>query len=92
MDITLTPKSEELIRQKMSNGRYASASELVEAAVLLLDERDRWEYLRSMLLEAEQQTREGRVLQWTPELRRTLRQQAEAKAQQGIPPNPDVCP
>jgi antitoxin ParD1/3/4 len=92
MDITLTPKSEELIRQKMSNGRYASASEVVEAAVLLLDERDRFEYLRGLILEAEEDIESGRTLEWTPELQRQLRREAEEMMRRGIPPDPDVCP
>jgi putative addiction module CopG family antidote len=92
MDIRLTPKSEELIRQKMSNGRYASASEVVEAAVLLLDERDRFEYLRGLILEAEEDIESGRTLEWTPELHRQLRREAEEMMRRGIPPDPDVCP
>jgi putative addiction module CopG family antidote len=92
MDIRLTPKSEELIRQKMSNGRCASASEVVEAAVLLLDERDRFEYLRGLILEAEEDIESGRTLEWTPELHRQLRREAEEMMRRGIPPDPDVCP
>jgi antitoxin ParD1/3/4 len=92
MAITLTPRAEALIRQKVANGLYASADEVIEAAVMLLDERDRFERLRASLLEAEAQTREGKVVEWTPEFRRQLRQEAEEMARQGIPADPDVCP
>ncbi|MBA3450287.1 MAG: type II toxin-antitoxin system ParD family antitoxin [Chloroflexia bacterium] len=93
MDITLTPKAEAVIRQKVASGSYASADEAVEAAVMLLDESDRLQHLRSLLREAERETREGKVLEWTPQLRRQLRQDAELMARQGIAPNPhDIQP
>jgi hypothetical protein len=89
MDITLTPRAEAVIKEKVDSGLYASAD---EAAVLLLDERDRYEHLRTSLLEAGQQTPDGKVVAWTPELRRELRQEAEEMVAQGIPPDPDLCP
>ena len=92
MDVTLTPKAEAVIRQKVASGAYGSADQAVEAAVMLLDERDRLDHLRVLLLEAEQQTRDGAVVEWTPELRSRLRHEAVAMARQGIPPDPDVCP
>lgn len=92
MEITLTPEAEAVVRQKITDGRFASAAEVVEAAVTLLDERDRLEYLRHLLDEAEQQVKEGRTLEWTPELRQRLREEAAAMVRQGIQPDPDVCP
>mgnify|MGYP000141381499 CR=1 FL=1 len=92
MEITLKPETEALIRKKIADGRYESASEVVATAVFLLDEQDRRDYLRSLMLTAEQQTRDGKVLDWTPELRQGIRERAEFKAQQGIAPNLDVCP
>ena len=92
MEITLTPETEAVIRKKVADGRFASAGEVIEAAVTLLDERDKLEYLRGLLREAEEQTRQGKILEWTPELRRRLREEAEEMVRLGIPPNPDVCP
>lgn len=92
MDIMLTPKTEALIRKKVADGRFESAAEVVEAAVLLLDEEDRRGYLRSLLREAEQQTRNGDVLTWTPELERQLLLEADELDRLGIPIDPDVCP
>jgi antitoxin ParD1/3/4 len=48
MNINLTPQLEELVRQKVSSGRYTSASEVVREALRLMDEHDR---LRTMKLE-----------------------------------------
>jgi putative addiction module CopG family antidote len=92
MEIMLTPESEAVVRQKVADGRFASATEVVEAAVLLLDERDRMEYLRGLLLEAEQEVREGKTIEWTPELRQRLREEAAEQNRQGVPLDPDVCP
>ena len=48
MNINLTPKLEELVRQKVSSGRYTSASEVVREALRLMEEQDR---LRAVKLE-----------------------------------------
>lgn len=41
MNISLTPKLEELVKQKVETGLYNSASEVIREALRLLDERDR---------------------------------------------------
>ncbi len=92
MAMTLPPNAAAKIQQKVASGLYANADEAIEAAVLLLDEWDRLRHLRASLIEAEEQTRAGHVAEWTPELRRRLREQAEAMQRQGIEPDPDVCP
>jgi antitoxin ParD1/3/4 len=92
MEITLTPEAEAVVRQKVSDGRFASAAEVVEAAVRLLDTRDRYEYLRGLILAAEQEVQDGKVVEWTPELHRQWRHEAEERAHEDLPLDPDVCP
>lgn len=92
MEITLPPKVEALIRDKVSNGAYESASDLVATAVLRLDAQDRLERLRSLLREGELDFEQGNVVKWTPELHRQWRQEAEEMVRQGVAPDPDVCP
>jgi putative addiction module CopG family antidote len=92
MDVTLTPKTEAVVRQKVADGRFASPDDVIEAAVLLLDERDRLDYLRGLLLEAEQQVVEGKTVEWSPELHRQWRHEAEERIRQGLSPDPDVWP
>lgn len=92
MIITLSPRAEAMIQERLESGQYASADEVIEAAVTLLEARERFERLRASLIEAEEQTREGKLLEWTPELRQRLREEAAAMVRQGIPPDPDVCP
>ena len=41
MNVSLTSKLEELIREKVDSGFYGSASEVVREALRLLDQRDR---------------------------------------------------
>jgi len=46
MNISLTPTLEGMIRQKVKEGRYLSASEVVRDALRLLDESDHLRQLR----------------------------------------------
>ena len=46
MNVTLTPQLEELVRAKVSSGRYTSASEVVREALRLLEEQDRLREVR----------------------------------------------
>lgn len=69
MDITLSPEAAATLRRKVADGKFASADDAIEAAVTLLEAQDRFERLRASLIEAEEQTEAGQVLDWTPELR-----------------------
>ncbi len=48
MNIILTPQLEEMIRQKVDSGMYNSASEVVQDALRLMDEKD---FLRATKLD-----------------------------------------
>ena len=41
MNVSLTPRLEELVQQKVAGGLYNSASEVIREALRLLEERDR---------------------------------------------------
>ena len=57
LNINLTPQLEDLVRRKVSSGRYNSASEVVREALRLMEARDE---LRSAKLEQlRQDVREG---------------------------------
>ncbi len=53
LNVSLTPKLEELIKTKVSSGMYNSASEVVREALRLLDERDRIAEIRLETLREE---------------------------------------
>lgn len=61
MSVTLTPQLEARIRERIDSGRYSDASEVVEEALRLLEEREQaqLEHLRSLLHEALEQARQG---------------------------------
>jgi len=46
MNISLTPQLETLVKNKVGSGLYGSASEVIQEALRLLEERDRLRYLR----------------------------------------------
>ncbi|MCA9774546.1 MAG: type II toxin-antitoxin system ParD family antitoxin, partial [Myxococcales bacterium] len=46
MNVSLSPKLESLIQEKVTSGLYASASEVVREALRLLEERDRLREIR----------------------------------------------
>lgn len=45
MNVSLTPELETLIHDKVNNGRYTSASEVVREALRLMEERDQMQEL-----------------------------------------------
>jgi antitoxin ParD1/3/4 len=53
MNISLTPKLEDLVKRKVESGLYGSASEVMREALRLLEERDRLHALRLEELRAE---------------------------------------
>jgi antitoxin ParD1/3/4 len=67
MSVSLPPDVEAIVSSHVSNGDYASAAEMVSAAIRLLDRRKREknrqvEKLRSMLQEAIDQADRGELL------------------------------
>ena len=46
LNVNLTPKLEKLVRQKVSSGRYNSASEVVREALRLMEAQDELRTLR----------------------------------------------
>jgi antitoxin ParD1/3/4 len=40
MNISLSPRLEQLVRQKVASGFYDSSNQVIEAALFLLEERD----------------------------------------------------
>jgi antitoxin ParD1/3/4 len=83
MNINLTPQLEELVRQKVSSGRYNSASEVIREALRLMEEQDR---LRTAKLEQLRQDisegfQSGPVTPWkVEEMKRDGRKRLAARA------------
>ena len=46
MNVSLTPELEKIVAERVTSGRYASASEVIREALRLLEERDQLNQLR----------------------------------------------
>jgi len=93
MNVSLTPQLETLIRQKVETGRYYNASEVVREALRLLDDQDRRDdWLRSKIAIAEQQVRDGNVVEDSDEMWDAIDREVDERIRRGDRPNPDVCP
>lgn len=66
MNVSLTPELEQFVQEKVSTGRYHSASEVVREALRLLEERDglrqvRIQTLREQVTKGVEQARRGEL-------------------------------
>lgn len=60
MNVSLTPKLEALVREKVASGMYNNASEVVREGLRLIDQRDqKLEKLRSLIREGFDQVDRG---------------------------------
>lgn len=92
MIVELTPQLESVIRKKVESGRYASASEVLEDALQLMEDRDRIERLRAAIASADAQFANGEYTVWTEHSMQRLLQEAEEEERQGVPICEDVLP
>jgi antitoxin ParD1/3/4 len=90
MSIQLSPQVEALIWEQVDSGRYATAEEVIEAAVRLLDQRD--QQLQQLRAKIQIGLNSGEGIEWTPELMEQLSREADEMYRRGEQPDPDVCP
>lgn len=92
MIVTRPPQLQALIQQQVDSGRFASAEEVIEAAVRLLDERERLARLRAAIAVGDEQIARGQVVEWTPDFMDRLLAEADEADRQGLPISEDVRP
>lgn len=93
MNVSLTPKLEELIQNKVESGYYNNASEVVREALRLLETRDRrLTWLRAQMADSLEQVQRGEVYEVTDEFWADLDREVDERLARGEVPNPDVCP
>ena len=90
MSVTLTPRAESLIRQKIAAGPYRSADEVIEEALQALDERDRLARLRAAIAIGDAKLARSEVIPYTSELMDEIEREAEEAFQRGEQPRADV--
>lgn len=92
MSVILTPQIEAMIRERVASGRYTNASEVMQEALRLLEEREQLEHLRSLLAVGLEQLDRGEFVEFTPDYMKDLHQRAQEALRRGDKPKPDVCP
>ena len=92
MNVSLTPRLEAMIREKVDSGMYNNASEVVREALRLLEQHDRERRLREELAIGVEQIERGETVRWNAELLEKLKRQSEAAAAAGKPMSDAVIP
>jgi antitoxin ParD1/3/4 len=93
MSISVPADLEERIREKVESGQYDDPSEVIRAAMRLLDTRDRKLHeLRALVAEGLASIERGEGREWTPELMEEIDREADEMIRLGLPPDPNVCP
>jgi len=93
MNINFPSVDETYIKQKVDDGFYSNATELVRDAVRHLREADeqRQAWLAAVQVGDDQIAR-GEYRPYTPELFEEIKRNARDKVKRGHQPNPDVLP
>ncbi len=93
MAIQIPADVEARIQQKVAEGFFPDADEVIREAMRLLDEQEReLEELRAKLQIGLDQLDRGEGIPFTPELMAKIRLEAAERYRRGERPNPDVCP
>jgi antitoxin ParD1/3/4 len=90
--LTLSPRIEALIKEKVASGQYADANEVVSEGLRLLEERDRLERLRAEIAIGFEEIERGECVPWTPDLMERLMREAEEDERNGVPIDDAVLP
>ncbi|MDQ3654885.1 MAG: hypothetical protein M3457_07395 [Chloroflexota bacterium] len=83
MALQLNLKNQARITELLEHGDYPDADTVVEQALELLAERERFLELRAMIAAGVEEVAKGKVVEFTPERREALWQAAIFQAEQG---------
>ncbi len=82
MALQLSSKNQARITELLEHGDYPDADTVVERALELLSERERFVELKAMIAAGVEQVAQGKVVEFTPERRQALWQAAIDQAEQ----------
>ena len=83
MNVSLTPELAKLVNDQVTSGRFGSASEVVRAALRLMQEREeKREWLVRELKKGFDQIERGEGIPFTPELLEQIKTEGRRKAGQ----------
>jgi antitoxin ParD1/3/4 len=93
MNINFAPVDEAYIKQKVEDGYYTNATELIRDAIRRMRETDeRYNEFVEAVLKGASQIDEGKGVPYTAKLHSQIVQNAKQKAKAGKKPNLDVIP
>jgi putative addiction module CopG family antidote len=91
--IQLSGQTQETIKRLIAASNYADANAVIDAALRMLEERDRkLALLRAELVVGEEQEKRGDTVPYTPDFMERLRWEADDRSQQGTPVSDSVQP
>ena len=86
MNVSLGNNLETMVRQKVADGRYTNASEVVREALRRMEDHDiKLQALRALVAEGDADVRAGKVYDWTPELMDEIAAEANEGDRLGLP-------
>ena len=80
MDTPLTPKIEQLIRERLQTGSYQSATDVLEDALDALVERENFEAIRAELRHADEQLAHGEYTEYDESTIQKLAEEVKTRA------------
>ncbi len=92
MNISLTPRLEAMIREKVESGLYNNSSEVVREALRLMARQDQVAQLRAAIAVGLDEFERGELVEWTPDSLDRITREAEEEERQGLPIRRDVLP
>jgi antitoxin ParD1/3/4 len=94
MNISLTPRLEAMIREKVESGLYNNSSEVVREALRLMEQEDalKRERLRAAIAVGMNEIARGEDVEYTPELMADVDREVDRMVRDGDALDPDVCP
>jgi len=79
MNVSLTPELERIVAERVTSGRYASASEVIREALRLLEERDQLNQLRQEVRLGLEQLDQGRLRPFDDKALKRIKQQGRKR-------------
>jgi antitoxin ParD1/3/4 len=92
MSVHLTPRIEALIQQKIDAGQYETPDDLIEHALVALEQQERSASLRAKLQIGLDELQRGEGIPFSKDWSAERRQIAFERAVAGESPHPDVLP
>jgi len=92
MNVTLSPQLQAMVQQRVESGRFIDASEVIQAALQLMVEHERFQRLRAAVAEGFEQAERGETVPYSTALMDQLKREAVEAARAGEPIPDEVKP